>query len=97
MFLINWFKGIAVILQIYVKFVFKTIIVGNNKEDCIFCKIISGEAPCTKYYEDEECLVFKDIKPASTHHLLAIPKMHIKNIDSLTKKDIPLGKIIDLS
>lgn len=60
-------------------------------QNCIFCKIITGEADSTKYYEDEETLVFKDIKPAAKHHFLSIPKKHITNINSLTKDDIPLG------
>ncbi|XP_049818335.1 adenosine 5'-monophosphoramidase HINT3 isoform X2 [Aethina tumida] len=65
-------------------------------QNCIFCKIITGEANSTKYYEDEETLVFKDIKPAAKHHFLSIPKKHITNINSLTKDDIPLvNKLVE--
>lgn len=48
----------------------------NN--DCIFCKIIKGEIPSAKVYEDEKMLVFKDIEPKAKVHLLAIAKDHFK-------------------
>jgi histidine triad (HIT) family protein len=48
------------------------------KDDCIFCKIIKGEIPSTKVYEDEKMYVFKDIEPKAKVHLLAIPKDHYK-------------------
>ena len=46
-------------------------------ENCIFCKIIKGEIPSSKVYEDEEVLAFNDIKPAAPIHVLVIPKKHI--------------------
>lgn len=46
-------------------------------EDCIFCKIIKGEIPSKKVYEDEEILAFKDIHPKAPIHILVIPKKHI--------------------
>ena len=49
----------------------------ENNNDCIFCKIIKGEIPCTKVYEDENFFAFLDIKPVSDGHLLIIPKKHI--------------------
>jgi histidine triad (HIT) family protein len=45
--------------------------------NCIFCKIIKGEIPCNKVYEDDKFLVFLDIKPVSDGHLLIIPKEHV--------------------
>lgn len=45
-------------------------------DNCIFCKIIKGEIPSTKVYEDDETLVFKDIEPKAKVHLLAVPKTH---------------------
>ena len=45
--------------------------------DCLFCKIISGEIPSDKLYEDELCLAFNDIAPQSPTHFLVIPKTHI--------------------
>lgn len=46
--------------------------------NCIFCKIIKGEIPSSKVYEDEKMYVFKDIEPKAKVHLLAIPKDHFK-------------------
>jgi histidine triad (HIT) family protein len=46
-------------------------------ENCIFCKIIKKEIPCTKVYEDKNFLAFLDIQPVSDGHLLIIPKKHI--------------------
>jgi histidine triad (HIT) family protein len=45
--------------------------------ECIFCRIVKGEIPCDKIYENEDFLVFLDIKPVSEGHLLIIPKTHI--------------------
>ena len=48
--------------------------------DCIFCKIVNGEIPCFKVYEDEHTLVFMDIAKDVDGHMVAIPKKHVKNI-----------------
>ncbi len=48
----------------------------DNK--CVFCKILRGEIPSAKVYEDDEMLVFKDIEPKAKVHLLAVPKDHFK-------------------
>lgn len=63
-------------------------------EDCLFCKIIKGEIPCDKVYEDEEILAFYDIHPAAPIHILVIPKKHIKSLAYLEKEDEAMvGKI----
>ena len=63
-------------------------------EDCIFCKIIKGEIPSTKVYEDDEVLAFNDINPAAPIHILVIPKKHIKSLLEVDKEDERLiGKI----
>ena len=49
-------------------------------KDCIFCKIVTGEIPSTKVYEDEEVLAFMDINPVGKGHLLVIPKEHFPTI-----------------
>ena len=51
-----------------------------NTTDCIFCKIIAGEIPATKVYEDEHTLAFLDITPVNPGHTLIIPKVHYENI-----------------
>ena len=63
-------------------------------KDCLFCKIVKGEVPSTKVYEDEEILAFKDINPAAPIHILVIPKKHITSLAHLEKEDEALvGKI----
>ncbi len=47
--------------------------------DCIFCKIIKGEIPTTKVYEDDTVIAFNDIEPQAPVHILIIPKEHIKS------------------
>lgn len=51
--------------------------------NCVFCKIVAGEIPSQKEYEDEEILVFPDIHPHAPTHLLIIPKEHITEFKSL--------------
>ena len=64
-------------------------------EDCIFCKIIKGEIPSEKVYEDDEILAFKDIQPAAPIHVLIIPKKHIKNLMEIQKEDNELiGRMV---
>ena len=46
------------------------------EQDCIFCKIVAGEIPCTKVYEDDDALAFMDIGPIVKGHTLVIPKQH---------------------
>jgi histidine triad (HIT) family protein len=55
--------------------------------DCIFCKIIKGEIPSTKVYEDEKILAFKDINPMAPVHVLVIPKEHIPSCDGVTAQN----------
>ena len=52
-------------------------------DNCIFCKIIKGEIPSTKVYEDDKMYVFKDIEPKAKVHLLAVPKDHFKLLAEL--------------
>ena len=63
-------------------------------EDCLFCKIIKGEIPCNKVYEDDEILAFYDINPVAPIHILVIPKKHIASVAHLAKEDeLLVGKI----
>jgi histidine triad (HIT) family protein len=62
--------------------------------DCIFCKIIAGEIPGRKIYEDDEMLAFYDIMPQAPVHFLLVPKRHIPTIMDTVEDDIPLiGRI----
>ena len=58
--------------------------------DCVFCKIIAGEIPTKKLYEDEQCLAFYDIAPLAPQHFLVIPKKHISSAADLTEEDAAL-------
>ena len=49
-------------------------------DDCIFCKIVRGEIPSSKIYEDDDVMVFLDIMPMMKGHTLVIPKTHVRNI-----------------
>jgi histidine triad (HIT) family protein len=48
--------------------------------NCLFCKIVAGEIPCEKVYEDENTLAFLDIKPVNPGHTLIVPKEHYENV-----------------
>lgn len=65
--------------------------------DCIFCKIIKGELPSEKLFEDEEIIAIKDISPKAKTHLLIIPKKHIPTINDLNEDEadeILVGKMM---
>jgi histidine triad (HIT) family protein len=51
--------------------------------DCLFCKIIAGDIPADKVFEDEQVVVFKDIYPKADVHLLMVPRAHIASLDNL--------------
>ncbi len=59
-------------------------------DDCIFCKIIAGEIPSNKVYEDDEVLAFRDITPQAPVHILVIPKKHISSILAAQPEDAAL-------
>ena len=58
--------------------------------DCIFCKIIAGELPSTKVYEDDTILAFRDIAPQAPVHVLVVPKEHIVDTDGITAENSAL-------
>ena len=55
----------------------------SSAEDCIFCKIIAGDIPCFKLYENEDSLAFLDIHPTHEGHALVIPKQHAADLFSI--------------
>ncbi len=59
-------------------------------EDCIFCKIVNGEIPCHKIYEDNKTLAFLDISPASPRggHTLVLPKKHYELIENIPDSEL---------
>ena len=52
--------------------------------DCLFCKIVAGEIPSSKVYEDDVCFAFNDIAPQAPTHFLVIPKAHIGSVSEVT-------------
>ena len=67
----------------------------QNKTDCIFCKIVSGEIPSKIIYRDMDVVVFPDIAPAAPVHLLVIPVKHITSLATMADADVPLiGKMV---
>ena len=56
-------------------------------ENCLFCKIVKGDIPSTKVYEDEKVLAFRDIAPMAPTHILVIPKLHIGSVAEVTEEN----------
>jgi histidine triad (HIT) family protein len=68
-----------------------------SHDNCLFCKIASGELPSKKVYEDEEFVAFYDIRPAAAVHVLVIPRKHIATLSEVTPDDAPLlGRMLIL-
>jgi len=65
------------------------------KNDCIFCKIIKGEIPCKKVFENNDILAFNDIKPQAPIHVILIPKIHIEKISDINQSNSDItGKLV---
>ncbi len=60
--------------------------------DCLFCKMINGDIPVDKIYEDEDVFAFHDINPQAPHHFLVIPKTHIKTLNAADNAQL-LGQL----
>ena len=65
----------------------------NRDPDCLFCKIVAGEIPADKVYEDQTVLGFKDINPISPIHILFIPKTHVPTLNDFEDDDALLSDI----
>lgn len=66
--------------------------------DCLFCRIVAGEIPSRKVYEDDDVLAFHDIRPIAPVHFLVIPKLHVATLYDCNASHGPvLGKIMALS
>jgi histidine triad (HIT) family protein len=70
----------------------------DDHADCIFCRIVRGEIPARKVYEDEELLAFHDINPVAPMHLLVIPKQHLSTLyDATEEHHHALGSMLMLA
>ena len=66
--------------------------------DCIFCKIVNGDIPSKKIYEDEDVIAFNDIRPIAPVHFLILPKLHIESLASCdVSHEKLLGKMLLLA
>jgi histidine triad (HIT) family protein len=59
-------------------------------KDCLFCRIINGEVPATKVYEDDQTFAFEDIHPQAPTHVLVIPKKHVAGLKEAGSDDMEL-------
>ena len=59
-------------------------------DNCIFCKIMNGEIPTTKVYEDEYCFAFQDIEPLAPTHFLVIPRKHLASAAQIDQEIAPV-------
>ena len=59
-------------------------------KDCLFCKIVNGEIPSNKVFEDEQLIVFRDISPMAPVHVLLVPKKHLNSLNEVTSEDAGL-------
>lgn len=67
-------------------------------EDCIFCKIVAGELPCNKVYEDDELIAFHDINPVAPVHFMLVPKEHFASLaETQARHETILGRILLLA
>ena len=57
------------------------------EESCIFCKIVAGEIPSTRVFEDEVCIAFNDLHPQAPTHILIIPRDHVDSLDKARFED----------
>jgi histidine triad (HIT) family protein len=67
---------------------------SESAKDCIFCKIVRGEIPSRKVYEDDDMLAFHDINPLAPVHFMIIPKRHVDSLAHVGSEDAPvLGRM----
>lgn len=68
------------------------------EQDCIFCRIASGEIPAQTVYTDDECIAFRDINPQAPVHVLVIPREHVDGLDDVALKDeMTLGHLMRIA
>lgn len=66
--------------------------------DCLFCKIVDGQIPSTKVYEDELVYAFLDIEPQAPTHIIIVPKQHISSANELTAENsVVVGRIFEVA
>jgi histidine triad (HIT) family protein len=67
-------------------------------QNCIFCKIVAGQIPSRKVFENDEFLAFHDVRPHAPVHFLVVPKRHVPSLAEVTAEDEPmLGRLLALA
>ena len=66
-----------------------------SSDSCIFCKIVNGEIPCKKVFENEMVFAFRDINPCAPQHILLIPKIHLQDLNALNDHNLA-GELLSL-
>lgn len=70
----------------------------SHDPNCVFCKIVAGQIPSKKVYEDEELFAFHDIRPHAPIHFMIIPKLHLPSLNEATAEhQALLGRILTLA
>ncbi len=64
-----------------------------SAENCIFCKIVAGEIPSKRVYEDDKCVAFDDLNPQAPTHILVIPREHVDSLDKASNAE-ELGDLL---
>lgn len=62
--------------------------------DCLFCKIVNGEIPSQRVYEDEDVIAFRDINPQAPVHVLVIPRTHIASVDEICEENAAIATAV---
>jgi histidine triad (HIT) family protein len=62
----------------------------DRDPDCLFCRIVAGEIPSDRVYEDDDVIAFRDIHPQAPTHVLVVPRRHVADIDTLEEDDAGL-------
>lgn len=62
----------------------------DRDPECLFCRIVSGEIPSERVYEDDEVVAFRDVAPRAPTHVLVIPRRHVPDVHALTDDDAAL-------
>jgi histidine triad (HIT) family protein len=62
----------------------------DRDPDCLFCKIVAGEIPSARVFEDDDVVAFRDVNPQAPTHVLVVPRRHIADVHSLGAADGPL-------
>jgi len=71
---------------------------ATTPASCIFCRIVRGEIPSQKVYEDDAVLAFKDVRPAAPVHVLLVPKLHVASLYEAGEDQAPLlGRLLGLA